>query len=117
MSAQRNRNVAVRLVLEGLVVALVLAVGMWGVLILGRQAAATESHHYTPVARIAVVDEMVCLAPDAQEEGSAGSTLRAGKGSGCPEKYRSVTTTSRQPGFGSSSKRSSGPRDAAVAGT
>lgn len=110
MTVRRNRSVASRLVIEGLAVALVLAVGIWGVLVLGHQATATKSHHYTPVARIAVVDATVCLAPDTQEVGRAGEAVRAGKGAPCPEKYRSLTTTSRQPGL--SSSRRSAPRDA-----
>ena len=101
MSAKRNRRDTVKLVLEGLAVALVLAVGLWGVLALRRQAVSSESHYYTSVARIAVVDAMVCLAPDTHE-GRTESAVRAGKGAACPEKYRPLTTTSRQPGVGSS---------------
>ena len=96
MSEQLNQPI-VRLVLEGLAVALVLALGLWGVLALGRQAVATESHYYTPAGRIVLVDAMVCLAPD-NPKGSAEPVARVGKGAACPGKFRPYTSTSRQAG-------------------
>lgn len=78
MTGQPNQRFVVRLVLVGLAAALLLAIGLWGILTLGSQAVATE-RYYPPVARIASAYAVVCPAPDTLER-RAEPAARAKKG-------------------------------------
>jgi hypothetical protein len=91
-----NYIVVVRLVLEGLVLALVLAFWLWGTLTLGSRTVASETH--SPMVQTDLTDVVVCPAPDTSEK--AATPTAAGEDADCPPKVRPHTTTSRQPGAG-----------------
>ena len=82
--------------IEGLVLALVLAFWLWGMLTLGGRTVTSETH--SPMVQTAPTDIVVCATPDTSEKGAAPPA--AGEGADCPPKVRPHTTTSRQPGAG-----------------
>jgi hypothetical protein len=94
--AEKRHRIVVRLLLEGLVLALVLAFGLWGIVIFGSQTEASETH--SRMAQTAARYVVVCPTPDTSEKGAAPAT--AGDGADCAPKVRLHTSTSRQPGAG-----------------
>jgi hypothetical protein len=86
----------VRLLVEGLVLSLVLMFGLWGIVALGSQTVARETH--PPMVQSAPKYVASCHAPDTSKKGAALGTT--GEGGDCPAKDWPRTTTSRQPGAG-----------------
>ncbi len=87
-----------RLLVEGLVLALVLMFGLWGIVALGSQTVVRE-RHYSPMAQSAPKYVAVCDAPDTSKKGAALG-VAGDEGGDCPPKDWPHTTTSRQPGAG-----------------
>ncbi len=95
---KRHRaHIVVRLFVEGLVLALVMMFGVWGIVALGSQTVVRETH--SPMAQSAPKYVAVCHAPDTSKKGAA-LLGAAGEGGDCPQKDWPHTTTSRQPGTG-----------------
>ncbi len=96
--SQQRRRIVVRLLLEGLVLALVLAVVLWAILTLGRQSVAVETH--STASGTIPTYAVECSALEASHKGAAPPTAGV-EGADCPAaKAWSRATTSRRPGAG-----------------
>jgi hypothetical protein len=91
-------HIVVRLLVEGSVLALVLMIGLWGIVALGSQTVVRETH--SPMAQSAPKYVAVCHAPDTSKKGAALLGAAGDEGGECPPKDWPHTTTSRQPGAG-----------------
>jgi hypothetical protein len=92
---QRN-HVVVRLLAEGSVVVLVMALGWWGMWSLGSYTLASHSDSLT--AERDPIYVAGCPVPDPLEKSSTRGSV--GEGRGCTEEGSSHPMTSRQPGGG-----------------
>jgi len=94
-SQQRRYRIVVRLLLEGLGLALVLAFVVWAIITFGSQSVAVETH--SPVAGTAPTYAVVCSALERSQKGAAPPTASV-EGADCLAKAWPHTTTSRRPG-------------------
>jgi hypothetical protein len=96
--SEPSHRVVLRLSLEGSVLALVLAMLLWGIIIFGSKSVATE--RYSLAAGIAPASLVVCSAPQASEKGAATGDESTGADyyNRCSAKKWPHTTTSRHPG-------------------
>jgi len=88
----------VRLLLEGLVLALVLVFVLWAIFTFGRQSVAAETH--PPVLGTAPTYAVGCSALETSQKGAAAPPTAGVEGADCPAKAWPHTTTSRRPGAG-----------------
>jgi hypothetical protein len=93
---QKRNNVVVRLLAEGSVVVLVMALGWWGMWSLGSYTLASHSDSLT--AERDPIYVAGCPVPDPLEKSSAQEGV--GEGRGCTEEGSSHPTTLRRPGGG-----------------
>jgi hypothetical protein len=93
---QKRNHVVVRLLAEGSVVVLVMALGWWGMWSLGSYTLASHSDSLT--AERFTIYVAGCPVPDPLEKSSTRGSV--GEGRGCTEEGSSHPITSRQPGGG-----------------
>jgi len=93
---QKRNHVVVRLLAEGLVAVLVMALGWWGMWSLGSHTLVSHSDSLT--AERDPIYVAGCPVPDPLEKSSAQEGV--GEGRGCTEEGSSHPMTSRQPGGG-----------------
>ena len=93
---QHRNHIVFRLLAEGSVVAVLLALGCWGMANLGSSTLASPSDSLTAEPFTIYVGG--CPVPDPLEKGSVKGG--AGKGGGCSKEGTSHPITSRQPGVG-----------------
>jgi hypothetical protein len=89
---ERRLHTVVRLLAEGLVVVLVIALGWWGIMTLGSHSLASESDSLAE--RGDPIYIAGCRVDDTLKKSSAGG----GVGKGCTKEGSSHPITSRQPG-------------------
>ncbi len=93
-------HIVVGLLVEGSVLALVLMIGLWGIVALGSQTVVRETHS-SPMAQSAPKKYVViCHAPNTSKKGAALLGAAGDEGGDCPQKDWPHTPTSRQPGAG-----------------
>jgi hypothetical protein len=93
---QKRNHVVLRLLAEGSVMVLVMALGWWGMWSLGSSTLASHSDSLT--AELDPIYVAGCPVPDPLEKSSTRGSV--GEGRGCTEEGSSHPMTSRQPGGG-----------------
>lgn len=97
LKEQRDHIVS-RLLVQGSALALVLMFGWWGIVVLGSDTLALETHSLTVERYPTYV--VGCPVPENSEKGSAQADVGRGKDCSAKAWPHTHTTTSRQPGAG-----------------